>query len=118
LKGFRCDEDLGFFLKKPLDQLCFGLYQIAMNFGGGVSLYIESSLTLKQRDGEEFKFSSPYIGAGRLLSLLGVEVVGARGESDGGLSLEFSNESALFVANDNSEYESYQILNGSSEIIV
>jgi hypothetical protein len=118
LKGFRCDEDLGFFLKKPLDQLCFGLYQIALNFGGGVSLYIESSLTLKQRNGEEFEFSSPYTGAGRLLGLLGAEVVGARGETDGGLSLEFSNESALFVANDNSEYESYQILNGSSEIIV
>lgn len=118
MKGFRCDEDLGFFLKKPLGQLCFGLYQIAMNFEGGVSLYIESSLTLKQGNGEEFGFSSPYVGAGMLLTLLGAEVVNARGESDGGLSLEFSNESALFVANDNSEYESYQILNGSSEIVV
>ena len=118
MEGFRCDEDLGFFLEKPLDQLCFGLYQLALNFGGGVSLYIESSVILKQKDGEEFEFSSPYTGAGRLLSVLGAEVVEARAEADGGLSLEFSDESALFVANDKSEYESYQILNGSSQIIV
>ena len=38
-------------------------------------------------------------------------------EADGGLALEFSNESALFVSKKESGYESYQIWDGSSEII-
>jgi hypothetical protein len=113
----RRDEELGFFEGKSLEQLCFGLYQLALNFEGGVSLYVESRLTLRERGGEEFEFSQPYAGAGRLLGLLGSEVVRARGEADGGLALEFSNECALFVSMKDSGYESYQIRDGTSEII-
>ena len=118
MEGAKCDVDLGFFLKKSLEQLCFGLYQISMNFAEGVTLNIESTLSLTREGGEALDFNAPYTEAGGLLTLLGAEVSSARSGEDGDLYLEFSNGSSLLVSNSNSDYESYEIRNGASVTVV
>jgi len=118
MKDYQLDADLSFLLKKSLEQVCFGSYQISFNFSEGVSVSVESRLILTTDKNEVSEFSQPYSKADGLLDLLGTEVVNAQAEANGNLSLEFSNKSILKVLNDNSKYESYQIVNGSSAIIV
>jgi hypothetical protein len=118
MKNSKCDADLTFFLGKPLEQVCFGSYQIQLNFSEAVSLSVESRLVLTTAQEEVFELGQPYSQAGGLLDLLGKEVISASAESNGDLSLKFSNQSILKVLNENSRYESYQITNGSVSTIV
>ena len=118
MKDYKVDADLSFLLKKSLEQICFGSYQITFNFSEGVSVSVESRLILVSAKNGVSEFGQPYSKADGLLELLGTEVVNAQAEANGDLSLEFSNKSTLKVLNENSAYESYQIMNGSSAIIV
>lgn len=118
MKDHKCDADLSFFVGKAVDQICFGSYQITLNFSEGVSVSVESRLILTTARNAVAEFAQPYSRADGLLDLLGTEVVNAQAEANGDLSLEFSNKSTLKVPNENSAYESYQIINGSSSIIV
>ena len=118
MKDYSVDADLTFLLKKSLEQICFGSYQIALNFSEGVSVSVEARLILVTAENAVSEFGQPYSKADGLLELLGTEVVNVQAESNGNLSLEFSNKSTLKVLNENSAYESYQIINGPSSIIV
>ena len=118
MEDYKLDADLSFLLEKSLEQICFGSYQIRFNFSEGVSVSVESRLILVTAENAESEFDQPYSKADGLLGLLGTEVVNAQAEANGDLSVEFSNKSTLKVLNENSAYESYQIIDGSSSIIV
>jgi len=118
MKDYKVDADLSFLLNKSLEQICFGSYQIALNFSEGVSISVESRLILVTSENTVSEFDQPYSKADGLMGLLGTVVVNAQAEANRNLCLEFSNKSSLKVLNENSAYESYQIMNGSSAIIV
>jgi hypothetical protein len=118
MKDYQVDADLSFFVGKSLEQICFGSYQVQLNFSETVSLNVESRLVLTTAQDDVLELQQPYSDAGGLLALLGTEVLSAWADANGDLSLEFSNKSTLKVLNENAAYESYQIMNGSSSIIV
>ena len=118
MKDRQADADLSFMERKSLEQICFGTYQLQLNFSESVSLNLESRLVLTTAENEVFDLRQPYTQADPLLNLLGSEVISAWAEANGDLSVEFSNNDTLKIMNDNAEFESYQIMNGSSSIIV
>lgn len=109
--GLKPDVDLSFFLGKELIQVAVGPYDVQFHFHESVSLSVQNRIehisegVETEWDGDENK----PLAAASLLGLIGSSVTSVQGDSDGTLTLRFSNGDLLRVFDDNEHYESYQI---------
>lgn len=117
MKEFHNIHKVSYLIGTMLSQICFGQFQICLNFSSGSRLDIECRLIFKKELTEEY-YESPYTNAGNLLSLLGVTVIDAQFTNNGDLLLKFDSQFEITVCNSNLEYESYQISNGDDLIVV
>ena len=126
--GLKPDVDLSFFVRRELNQVAVGSYNIQLNFDGPVlSLGVQSLLSLSvqsrikhssKRSVKEWKGDANMpLAAASLLGLLGSSVVSVQGDPDGTLTLEFSNGDVVRVF-DTEGYEAYQICNEGVSIYV
>jgi Family of unknown function (DUF6188) len=126
--GLPKNIDLSFFVERELNQVAVGPYNIQFNFDGPVlSPGVQSllSLTVQSRiehcfkgvvnewDGDD---NNP-LSAASLLGLVGKSVTAVQGDTDGTLSLTFSNSDVVTVF-DNEGYEAYQICYEDQRIYV
>ena len=126
--GLKPDVDLSFFVRRKLNQVAVGSYNIQLNFDGPVlSLGVQSLLSLSVQSRVEHSSKGSVkewegdanmpLAAASLLGLLGSSVVSVQGDPDGTLTLEFSNGDVVRVF-DTEGYEAYQICNEGVSIYV
>jgi Family of unknown function (DUF6188) len=117
--GLKPDVDLNFFIGKELIQLAVGPYDVQFHFHESVWLSVQSRTEhiskeiVHEWDGD----ANQPLAAGSLLGLISSSVISLQGESDGTLTLTFSNGDVVTVF-DQEGYEAYQIGNGDQRIYV
>jgi hypothetical protein len=117
--GLPEDIDLSFFVKKKLELVCFASYSLYLHFDGGVLLTVEGKFDYgpngENGDGQWRCFPLP---ESDLMRFLESEVISAKGERNGTLTLTFSNNKMLRISGDNDSFESYSIKHGGVTIVV
>lgn len=116
--GLPNDLNLAFFKGKLLLQACFGAHDLILNFDGGVSITVTSSVGCVSSAGsiqhyDDFRQVAPLV-----LALLNQTILSAEGDQTGTLTLRFDGGGTLAIYDDSNEYESYTIKNGDLMIVV
>lgn len=118
--GLNPDVDLSFFIGKELMQVAVGSYDVQLHFYESVSLSVQGRIehisegVVTEWIGDENK----PLAAASLLGLLGSSVTSVQGDSDGTLTVHFTNGDLLKIFDDNEHYESYQINPGDGKNII
>ncbi|OQW61006.1 MAG: hypothetical protein BVN28_08200 [Nitrospira sp. ST-bin4] len=118
--GLKPNVDLRFFVGKELIQVAVGPADVQFHFHERVSLSVQSRIehisegVETEWDGDENK----PLAAASLLGLISSSVTSVQGDSDGTLSLRFTNGDLLKVFDDSEHYESYQINPGDGKNII
>lgn len=116
--GLPPEFDAGVFVGRTLHEVCFTENQVLLGFDGDVRISIQSSLS-HQLAGTEMapEVTTVPVSSSTLMQLVGLQVAGASADTDGTLCLTFSNDDVIYIFDDTSEYESYQ-LNIRGQLIV
>jgi len=116
--GLPADLDLGLFREKTLIQVCIGMHDLILNFDGGVSVSIGSSIGLATTDGAYQKYKNLLESAVGVVALLGRTVMSSTADADGTLSLQFSGGARVDIYDDSKQHESYTIINGDRMFVI
>ena len=116
--GIPTNLDVSFFSGKRVLQVCIGANEVILNFDDDVSITILSCFGYGESGGIAQRYEDFKKGAAATASLLDRTVVGAKGDTDGTLRLQFDNDSYLEVYEDKSPYESYHFRNGKKLYVV
>ena len=110
--------NLEFLVGQELCQVCIGQFQLILNFTGGASISVESSV-------EHIHGSVAHIWAiegekqvHSLIGSLGIAIESIRIVDGNCLELRLSDESVLRILDSNDEAESFLIQGGDQEIVV
>lgn len=110
--------DLSFFKGARLLQACIGANELILNFDQEISITIESTFRILSKNGKDRVFSRPPLAAEPLVELLDSVVTSSSGETEGTLTLSFSNGTVLEVFDSSKQFESYQIRHGEHQYVV
>jgi hypothetical protein len=116
--GLPKNLDLGFFDRKVLLQVCFGAHDLILNFDGGLSIAISSSIGFTRPDIRASRHANFRDAAGTLLTLINRQLVSAGTDGRGTLILSFEQGETISIYDDSSQYESYTIKNRDQLIVV
>lgn len=116
--GLPKNFDIDFLLGQTLVQICFGLHDLRLNFDKSAAIHIESSVTINLPSVGIFHENSMPEASHRLAVILDRQVVEAKAEEGGCLSILFSGNILLKVHDSNCGSESYRIINSAAETIV
>jgi len=109
MNGLPNTIDLDPLLGKELIQLCFGAFQLILNFDCDARIAVESICIYETASGTLTEIQNYSEGASQLCKIIGAQVSLAERDPDGGLILRFANGDCLRIKNSNHEYESFQI---------
>src|SRR6188768_14291 len=107
-------KNIDFLIGKILLQICFGLYQVQLNFNDGVSIEIGGEIIYKAFNKQQYiwKYSN-----GRILfpinNLIEFTINKAVFSDDKSLILEFSNGECLTINSTGDNNESYIVKSGN-----
>ncbi len=114
------ESELQFLVGRTLEQVCVGAHSLRLSFDNGVTLTIQSSLTLISTDGttetleaEEYRQSASAIA--RLIDGI-IEQV--RGDDSNTLHIRLANGKSLVLHEMPGPFESYTIDGGPTGLIV
>lgn len=116
--GLRADVDLTFLVGRTLEQVCFGLHDLILNFDAQTSILITSCIEIGSKSGELRRHTDFRDGAPGLLLFVDDVVTKANGSSDGTLTLDFGGGGSLIIYDDSRQFESYVIKAGQRTIVV
>lgn len=117
--GMKDSTNLDFMVGKVLDQVCFGLASVNLNFSGQVSVSIESEYEVfVNHDGASSISSEQKTDRKSLLRLIGCDVCSVEKIGDGGVSISFSNGIKLCIYDSHDSFESYSISSPGGTIVV
>lgn len=109
--------NISFFVGGFLTQVCFGKFDLGLNFDRPASsIMIQSSFGIEtpSRALEKYDISD----VTQLKGFLNCDVTGATWGEQGTLILEFEGGGRLMVFDDSDQYESYTISHGTTTIVV
>jgi hypothetical protein len=111
--------DINFLLGKELLQICFGLYQVILNFSENASISVEHRLVYANKSGECFTWNCGQRNNLPIQSSLGYKVVEANLTPEQSINLVFENQDELTIqVSENKKFESYQINYGAKYFVV
>jgi hypothetical protein len=120
--GLPDDVDWVPFEGATLIQVCFGNFRCSWRSNQSTtSAYRSASrpgYTVIAAGGEGGRDHGLLVGAAGLLALLGANVVGAAGTSEGTLVVRFADGRSIEIYEDPVPYESYQLFIGGRDIVV
>lgn len=118
--GLKKEIDLSFLTGRELIQVAIGVYQVQFSFDGDVRISVESEF--RYFDGQAECIWRPEPGsssiAARAVALLGATIESFGSNTDGTLTLAFSNQHRITILDSSKEYESYDITRPGQTIIV
>jgi hypothetical protein len=104
-------------LGRELLQVCFGLYQIILNFDEDTSISLECEFRLTEtntlQQGDQRSDLDSHV-----IRLLGSRITNVTNKGEGQLLIHFSSGSSLEIFDSNPSHESYHITHGKEMIIV
>ena len=115
--GLPADFDGAFLVGRTLEQVCFGLYQVALQFDQQVSITIEGRFSHQRPSESSERVVAFPLEQSDLMQLLGQSISKVNATPDGTLALVFDKGHTLYCY-ETPEYESYQINSGGKIIIV
>jgi hypothetical protein len=118
--GLPTNFDASFFIGRTVQSVSYSVNTITVIFDKQIVLTIESSYeyeSLQSPDTPKEVGTVPVFES-RLMEIAGLTVVGANGEHNGTLSIEFSGNRFLRCFDDSKQFESYRIMVGPREIVV
>jgi hypothetical protein len=124
--GIKATTDLSFLKGKTLCQVCFGPYDLQLNFAEGTRISVESTVGYGAADGTYAKrvigkgpgMSEVLEDTGFLLRLLMKEVADVHWTAEGTMTLTFTGGSRLQLYDDSQQFESYNVGNAGQLIVV
>ena len=124
--GIEAATDLSFLKGKTLCQVCFGPYDLQLNFAEGTRISVTSTVGYGASDGTYAKrvigkgpdMSEVLDDTGFLLRLLMKEVKEVHWTVEGTLTLNFGDGSRLQLYDDSQQFESYNIWDAGQLIVV
>ena len=125
--GIKATTDLSFLKGKTLCQVCFGPYDLQLNFAEGITrISVQSTIGYGASDGTYAKrvigkgpcMSEVLEDTGFLLRLLMKEIEEVHWTAEGTMTLTFAGGSQLQIYDDSQQFESYTIENGNQPIVV
>lgn len=118
--GLRDDIDLHFLIGRTLIQVGIGLYQIIFRFDEEVAISVTGEFSFHDEHSVWVWRPEPgsYAHAARTASLLGKSIQDLECNSNGTLTLRFSNDSHLTLLDNSDEFESYDITRPGQTIVV
>jgi hypothetical protein len=111
--GLPKDFDGSFLIGRTLETVCFGQYQVYLNFGDRIIITIESAFSYRADEVVTLPLKES-----KLMELLETSVSAVQAGEDGTLSLLLDNGQTLNVYDTSKQYESYTIANGETVIVV
>jgi hypothetical protein len=109
--------NISFFIGSFLTQVCFGKFDLGLNFDRPASsIMIQSSCGIQTASGALEKYDITDVT--QLRGFLNRDVTGATWGEEGTLILEFEGGDRLMVFDDSDQYESYTISHGTTTIVV
>lgn len=109
MHGLPTDFNLGTFVSKALEQVCFTENQVSFHFSDDVSVTVEGPLSYAVVGQRESTKTEPPIVRSDLMRLLGARVTAATGNVEGTLTLEFDGGGIIRCYDDSKAAESYHI---------
>jgi hypothetical protein len=116
--GIPSGMDLSFFNERTLIQVCIGAHDLILNFDGGVSVAVTSSVALATSAVPYHRQDDFREAASCLVRLIDRKVESAGSEGAGTLRIRFAGDDTLYIFDDSEQYESYTIKNRERLIIV
>ena len=117
--GLDTTIDLSFLIGRETIQIVVGQFQVIFNFNESVSISVESEFRLMSQAGDVSTWQPRVPQAAAVaLRLLGVKVEKVSGQTDGTLTLTFSNGDILIILDSSKEYTSYDITCPGTTIVV
>ena len=110
--------NLTFFDQRTLIQVCIGGHDLILNFDGGISVTITSSIAIVGLAAAYERYDDFREAGSRLVKLIDLKVEGAGAEGAGTLKIRFAGDETLFIFDDSEQYESYTIRNGDQLTVV
>jgi len=118
--GLKKEIDLSFLTGRELIQLAVGVYQVQFGFDEDVRISVESEF--RYFDGQAEWIWRPEPGsssiAARAVALLGATIESFGSNTDGTLTLAFSDQHGLTILDSSKQYESYDITRPGQTIVV
>ncbi len=118
--GLPTNFDASFFIDRIVQSVSFSENTVTISFVEQIVLTIESSYEYENLHSPHVpkEVRTVPVSESRLMEIAGLTVVGANGEPNGTLSIEFSGNRFLRCFDDSKQFESYRIMVGTREIVV
>jgi hypothetical protein len=116
--GLPEDIDLSFLEGTTLIQVAIGEHEVILNLHPGVSIMAQSTVRLSDPTGPFRTFDDPRAAGAATLTLLGADIAGVAGSTDGTLSIRRQSGWTLEISDDSEADESYTITHGDRVIVV
>jgi hypothetical protein len=117
MRGLPADIDLSFLRDVALIQVCVGAHEAILNFDEPISITVETPFRITAEHGSTL-YDDPRDGASALAKIIPATTAAVIPETNGTLTLVFTSGVELKLYDSNEGYESYQIHNGPTTIVV
>jgi hypothetical protein len=110
--------DINHIEEKVLNQVCIGLYQLALHFDSDISVSCGSKMYILEDGGTKQIVFPPYSESCGILKLLGEKTRKVQLDQEETLYITFQSNITLVIERDNEGYESFEIWIGNDFLIV
>ena len=116
--GLDADVDIDFLIEKELIQVCYGQYEIILNFFLDVSISVEGKVCISEDNFKNsFNCNDPKLVVW-LHDMIGDKISATENKGYGNITLIFSSGKSLMIMDSFTDGESYSITSDKIQIIV
>jgi hypothetical protein len=117
MNGLAPTVDLNPLIGRQLTQLCFGAWNVAINFDGDIRIVVESAIVVAAGTSAPMRVESFRDSASVLCESIGQDLLDAERTVEGGLAIRFASGVQWTIENSVKEYESFQLHVGNQVFV-